>query len=125
MRVVLTISEFKMKIDKVVDSVVGDISDPLIINAILTLFEGSVKVIINTFLKKGFSLEWILQLLHIDFLTFDATALMPFDDYFLFFCTPKFNIDIAIDNIKKRLHGGLQSLFSADDDLEISQDMIE
>jgi len=91
---------------------VGDVFTVKIISALMGLFEKTIKALINTVLSKGFSLEYLFQLLHIDFITFEEVALEPFDDYFLFFLTPAFNITTALGNLQQGADASLQSLFS-------------
>jgi len=92
MRVFAHISNFDLSIDRVVDSAIGDIPSLAVIKAVVNWFDKSVKNFINLLFWKGFSLEYLLELLHIDFLTFKKANLEPMDHYFIMFVTPEFNL---------------------------------
>ena len=87
----LHVTEFEFNLDKVVDSAIGKI-DVFLLKIIIGIFGGSLKTIINLLFVKGMDLMWILKKLKLDFIGFEKTLMMPMDQYFIFYCTPSFNI---------------------------------
>lgn len=82
-----------MNIDHVENSTVGNVSAGAL-ESLIGLFGPIAKDLLNAFLADGIDLAWILKdLLHIDFIEFDKTYLEPFEDYFIFKVTPRFNLD--------------------------------
>lgn len=63
------------------------------IKFIIKLMEIPIKNILNTFLADGLSLQWLMKLLGIDFITLKRSLMQPKDHYFLFYFTPDFNLD--------------------------------
>mmetsp|Transcript_21730 Transcript_21730/g.33530 ORF Transcript_21730/g.33530 Transcript_21730/m.33530 type:complete len:128 (+) Transcript_21730:1308-1691(+) len=125
MRVKIDIEDFKLKVDKIVDSKIGKVHEVKIINAILSLMEVTIRKLINLFFSKGFSLEYIFELLHIDFFTFKATKLEPRENYFLFFFTPEFNIDDIVNRIMQLSNEAVDAVFGKDGDLEVPPEWVE
>ena len=87
------LKEFDFNIDKIVDSEIGDIIGVSIIKALIGLFEGFIKNLLNLVTSRGFSLKWIFSLLHLTWLTLEETLLAPYDGYFILYVTPSFNLE--------------------------------
>jgi hypothetical protein len=90
----LHLSDFQINVDTITDSKVGNFYTLEIIKLIVDLVEGTAKTLINAVMKRGFSVEWLLKKLKIDFIGLEKTLLQPFDGYFLFYFTPFFNLDV-------------------------------
>jgi hypothetical protein len=60
-----------------------------------------LKTGINVFLRKPISLDWLLKLLHLDFVNLDDAELLPYDGYFIFYVTPIFNSTTAISTLSE------------------------
>jgi hypothetical protein len=71
--------------------VIGNI-DTTLFNAVAKLFEPLIREVINLVFSKGMPMQWLLNLLHLNFVSLDQTLMLPYDGYFIFFCTPTFNI---------------------------------
>ena len=89
--------------------------DVKLFNWISGIFETAIKDVINLIFKRGVSMQWFLDWLHLDFVKLDDSALKPYDKYFVFYSTPTFNITAAIDVINERIMSKwAQSLFQND-----------
>ena len=62
------------------------------IKALITLFGSVIKTTINLVFSRGISLKFIFSLIKINFIDFEKAFLEPYDEYFIFYCTPKFEI---------------------------------
>ena len=83
-----------MQIQEIIDSAIGDIGTGLF-NTLIGLIEGGIKNFFNLFFSRGISLRNVLKVLHLTFIDFEKVALQPYDGYFIFFVTPKFNLEQA------------------------------
>jgi hypothetical protein len=86
------LKDFKLNIDSIVDSKIGDIGPIIILKELIKLFEGALKGFLNLLFIRGWSIKWILEKLGIGFITFEKSELKPFDGYFIFYVSPLFNI---------------------------------
>lgn len=112
LKLYVTTMSFKLK--DITDSAVGDISVTLF-NFLAAMFEGILKTMINLIFSRGISMQWLLNYLHLTFIQIDEAVLLPYDDYFVFYCTPKFNITSALDDISSHLVQSINSLFVEDE----------
>ena len=93
-------TKLDFKLDNISDAAIDIKVDNFnIFNAISGILEFALKDLITVFFKRGFPMQWLLTLLKIDFIELDHTLLLPFDGYFVFYCTPEFNIELATQNI--------------------------
>lgn len=97
--VTLKVTDFDIKVNGTVDSQIGDVGKLPALNTILNLLEPSLKGIINLIFGNGISLQFLLNWLHLNFVDFDKTLVTPFDGYFIFYCTPTFHLDSAVEGI--------------------------
>ena len=92
----------------------------LLLGAIEALVVGAVSLLFS----KGIKLSGIIELLGLDFVNLDHTALNSYEEYFILFCSPKFNINL----MAQRLHGVLKSAVDGNagqlDDVEIKREHI-
>lgn len=96
----IKVSDFDIKVESTTDSQIGDIGNLTILNTLLDVLEPTIKTLINLiFAKKGISLEWILNLLHLNWIELNKTLITPFDGYFIIYCTPTFHLDQAVEHI--------------------------
>jgi hypothetical protein len=116
----LNVTTMNFKLKDITDSTVGDIN-VTIFNILVTMFEGTLKAMINLIFNKGVSMQWLLKLLHLDFVSLDESMLLPFNGYFVFYITPKFNITMAMDNLSSHFVQSVNSLF-VEDELVITQE---
>lgn len=93
LRLKVYLDKLSFNFDKIIDSAIGDIWQPKIVNLLIDLLLGTLKTVINTLFIRGWDIDWILSLLKIDFMSFSASELQPFDGYFILFFNPLFNID--------------------------------
>ena len=57
-----------------------------------------MKAGINLFLARPIPLDWLLKLLHLNFVNLDDAKLDPFDGYFIFFVTPIFESTAVVES---------------------------
>lgn len=89
----MDITSLVFSIKDVTDSVIGPITTNVkLFNSIATLFEKTIKDVINLIFSRGVSMQWLLDYLHLDFVKLDDSVLRPYDKYFVFYSTPTFNI---------------------------------
>jgi hypothetical protein len=103
----LHIDDFDFNIDTIVDSHVGVVNTNLL-KGLLKIFEPAIKTVINIVFSKGIDIAPILKDLGLDFIKFEKTLLMPFDNYFLFFVTPEFKIE----NLDGIFQEALESMYA-------------
>ena len=60
---------------------------------LIELIEGVGVQIINLFFITGWSLNWLLKWLKIDYFICPEARLETYDGYALFYCTPEFHLD--------------------------------
>ena len=84
------------------NSQIGNVS-VLVENAIFAIIEPFIKIFINLFLGRGFPLDWLLKLLHLNFVNLDDADLLPYDGYFIFYVTPIFETKKAIQSLQEGL----------------------
>ena len=110
----LDITKMDFKLKDTSDSAVGPL-DFRIFNVLAKLFEGYLEGIINLIFSQGISIDWLLKYLGLTFVHLDQTLLLPFDGYFIFYTTPTFDIQNAVDGIHSHLVQSINSLFTSDD----------
>ena len=117
----LKVSDFDIKVDGTTDSQIGDVGKLPALNTILNLLEPTIKTLINLVFGRGISLQFLLNMLHLNWVDFDETLLTPFDGYFIFYSTPTFHLDQAVEHIDKVF----SSFFSPmDQSLEFQMDTL-
>jgi hypothetical protein len=87
----LHVDDFDFNIDKIIDSHVGQVNVGLI-STLFKVFEPVIKSVINVIFARGIDISFIFKALGLDFIKLEKTLLMPFDNYFLFFVTPIFQL---------------------------------
>lgn len=90
----ITLADFTFRIKDpggVINSHIGHVSTSTY-NTLFSTLQPILKLAINTIFSKGLSLNWLLVLLDLTFVELDDSKLEPFDGYFIFYCTPTFNI---------------------------------
>lgn len=66
----INVSSMNFKLNDISDSAVGPINVSLF-NFLAGLFEGILKDVINLIFSKGVSMQWLLNLLHLNFVNLD------------------------------------------------------
>jgi hypothetical protein len=84
------------------DSEIGKVS-VVVENALFAIIEPLVKIFVNLFLGRGLPLDWLLKLLHLNFVNLDDAELLPFNGYFIFYVTPIFESKKAIESLQEGL----------------------
>jgi hypothetical protein len=108
-------------VDGTIDSKIGELGKLPALNTLLNIMEPVIKGSINLIFGRGISLQFLVNWLHLNWIEFDKTLLNPFDGYFIFYCTPTFHLDQAVEHIDK----AFTSLFSPmDQSLEFELDTL-
>jgi hypothetical protein len=76
------------------------------------LLEPAVKEVINVVFSQGIDVSWILKMIGLDFIQFEKTLLVPMDNYFLFFVTPIFKLELLDGVFKEILENGYKYMTS-------------
>ena len=82
-------------------------------NALFTIIEPFIKIFVNLFLGRGLPLDWLLKLLHLDFVNLDDAELKPYDGYFIFYVTPIFESKKAIATLQENYGLSLPTICNA------------
>lgn len=101
----LHIDDFNLNIESVTNSTVGDINLGLL-KTLLNLLEPVTKSLINLVFAQGIDLMPLLKMIGLDFIEFEKTLLVPMDNYFLFFVTPIFKLDLLDGRFQEILEEG-------------------
>lgn len=104
------ISNFKLNIDKIVDSTIGNV-DVTLTKILITLLEAPITLLLNTFFGKGLSLQWLMKILGLDFVVLTRSLMKPMDNYFIFFFTPDFNLDQWVSNLFEKMELSVDYIF--------------
>lgn len=99
------IDDFNLNIESVTNSTIGTINLNLI-KTLLKMLEPVTKDLINFIFSKGIDLMPLLRLIGLDFIEFEKTLLVPMDNYFLFFVTPIFKLDLLDGMFQEILERG-------------------
>jgi len=100
-KVILNISTFSVNIDSIIESHIGNINVS-VIKALIGILGSAIKSTINLVFKRGISLKFIFSMIGVNFIDFEKAYLEPYDEYFIFYCSPKFEIS-NIDNLFSEL----------------------
>ena len=88
----ITLNDFKFTLKEIKDSHLNGKINPSYYNALFNLFNPMFVSLINTIFAREKSLNWLLEYLDLTFVGLDDSKLSPFAGYFIFYCTPTFNI---------------------------------
>ena len=62
-------------------------------------------------------MNWVLELLDLDWIGLENSRLQPYDGYFIFYITPKWNIPKLMENFKDQIIALIENLGHKYDDL--------
>lgn len=62
-------------------------------------------------------MNWVLELLDLDWIGLENSRLQPYDGYFIFYITPKWNIPKLMENFKDQIIALIENLGDKYDDL--------
>lgn len=99
----INVHELDFKLKDIEDVAWGGHVSVAVENALFAIIEPFIKVFVNLFLGRGLPLDWLLKLLHLNFLNLDDAELEPFDGYFIFYVTPIFESSNALNSIQTSL----------------------
>ena len=100
------------------DSKIGVLKiSTVVYNAILAGLKVPIKFGVNTFLSNGVPMNWVLEILDLDWIGLENSRLQPYDGYFIFYITPKWNIPKLMENFKDQIIALIENLGHKYDDL--------
>ena len=91
--------DFEFQIENITDSHIGEIKLGLL-NKALSLMQKPVQNAVNLFFRKGVPMNWFLKMIDMDWIGLDNSKLEPYDGYFIFYVTPKWNVQKLMKNFK-------------------------
>ncbi len=83
--------QFEFNLQEITDSQIGTVYI-WGLKIMFTIFSSFIQTSVALLFSQGFPMGWILDFFHLDFVDLQTAELRPFDQYYIFFVKPKFNL---------------------------------